>query len=51
MKCRPTAQRYFRNLFTLPDDFDWAKIYDLPRKTTVDACECFNIKFLTMSYI
>ena len=22
MECRPTAQRYFSNLFTLPDDFD-----------------------------
>ena len=38
MECRPTAQRYFSNLFTLPDDFDWTKIYNLPRKTTVDTC-------------
>ena len=36
MECRPTAQRYFSNLLTLPDNFDWTKIYDLPRKTTVD---------------
>ena len=34
MECRPTAQRYFSNLFMLLDDFDWTKIYDLPRKTT-----------------
>ena len=36
IECRPTAQRYFSYLFTLPGDFDWTKIYDLPRKTTVD---------------
>ena len=35
MECRPTAQIYLSNLFTLPDGFDWTKIYDLPRKTTV----------------
>ena len=35
MEGRPTAQRYFSNLFMLPDDFDGTKIYNLPRKTTV----------------
>ena len=47
MECRPTAQRYFSNLFTLPDDFDWTKIYDLPRKTTVDTrLRVFQYKIL-----
>ena len=47
MKCRPTAQRYFSNLFTLPDDFDWTKIYDLPRKTTIDThLRMFQYKIL-----
>ena len=43
MACRPTAQRYFSNLFTLPDDFDWTKIYDLLRKATVDTLASVSI--------
>ena len=47
MECRPTAQRYFSNLFMLPDNFDWTKIYDLPRKTTVDTrLRVFQYKIL-----
>ena len=47
MERRPTAQRYFSNLFTLPDDFDWTKIYDLPRKTTADTrLRVFQYKIL-----
>ena len=47
MECRPTAQRYFSNLFTLHDDFDWTKIYDLPRKTNVDTLlRVFQYKIL-----
>ena len=47
MECRPTAQRYFSNLLMLPDDFDWTKIYDLPRKTTVDtSLRVFQYKIL-----
>ena len=45
MECRPTIKRYFSNLFTLPDDFDWTKIYDLPRKTTVDNRLRVNLLF------
>ena len=47
MECRPSAQRYFSNLFTLPDDFDWTKICDLPRKTTADTrLRVFEYKIL-----
>ena len=47
MECRPTAQRCFSNLFTLSDDFYWTKIYDLPRKTTVDTrLRVFQYKIL-----
>ena len=47
MECSPAAQRYFNNLFMLPDDFDWTKIYDLPRKTTVDTrLRMFQYKIL-----
>ena len=47
MERRLTAQRYFSNLFMLPDDFHWTKIYDLPRKTTVDSrLRVFQYKFL-----
>ena len=47
MECRPTAQRYFSNLFPFPVDFDWTKIYNLPRKTTVDTrLHVFQYKIL-----
>ena len=46
MERRPTA-RYFSNLFMLPDDFDWTKICDLPRKTIVDTrLRVFQYKIL-----
>ena len=47
MECRPIAQRYFSNLFTLHDDFEGTKIYDLPRKFTVDTrLRVFQYKIL-----
>ena len=47
MEYRPTAQRYLSNLFTLHDDFDWTKIYDLPSKITVDTrLRVFQYKIL-----
>ena len=47
MECRPTAQRYFSNLFMLPNYFDWTKTYDLLRKITVDTrLRVFQYKIL-----